>query len=153
MRNAGTGIAKYQNGSGIDNKLEFTNSNGTQYYLQDHLGSTVALTGLTGGVTSSAVYDSFGISTNNLGTRYQFAGRESDSFAGLYYNRARWYDPNLGRFISEDPIGFNGGDVNLYWYVRNQPAHRTDRRRLDDGDIQFRETKYYKSLERQSNDL
>jgi hypothetical protein len=43
----------------------------------------------------------------------------------MYY-RARWYDPNLGRFISEDPIGFNGGDINLYGYVRNSPIMLSD---------------------------
>jgi RHS repeat-associated protein len=111
---ANAGRTKYQNGPGIDNKLEYTNSNGTQYFLQDHLGSTIALSGSAGSITSTASYDSFGSSTKSLGTRYQFAGREADTFAGLYYNRARWLDRNPGRFISKDPIGFNGGDVNLY---------------------------------------
>jgi RHS repeat-associated protein len=40
---------------------------------------------------------------------------------GFYYMRARYYDPAVGRFISEDPIGFDGGDVNLYAYVLNNP--------------------------------
>jgi len=44
----------------------------------------------------------------------------------LHYYRARWYDSNLGRFISEDPIGFAGGDVNLYGYVWNSPTDSTD---------------------------
>ena len=42
------------------------------------------------------------------------------------YYRARYYDPKLGRFLSEDPIGFAGGDVNLFAYVRNNPARFTD---------------------------
>jgi len=42
------------------------------------------------------------------------------------YYRARMYDPKLGRFISEDPIGFAGGDINLYGYVANQPTKFTD---------------------------
>jgi RHS repeat-associated protein len=45
---------------------------------------------------------------------------------GLYYMRARYYDPQVGRFISEDPIEFDGGDVNLYAYVRNNPVMLTD---------------------------
>jgi uncharacterized protein RhaS with RHS repeats len=44
----------------------------------------------------------------------------------LQYSRARFYDAKLGRFISEDPIGFAGGDVNLYGYVRNNPANFKD---------------------------
>lgn len=45
---------------------------------------------------------------------------------GLYYMRARYYDPKVGRFISEDPIGFAGGDVNLYAYVANNSVNRFD---------------------------
>jgi len=41
---------------------------------------------------------------------------------GFYYMRARYYDPEVGRFISEDPLGFDGGDVNLYVYVGNNPV-------------------------------
>ena len=55
-----------------------------------------------------------------------FTGREYDSETGLYFYRARYYDPKIGRFISEDPIGFQGGDLNLYAYVRNNPVNRTD---------------------------
>ncbi len=44
---------------------------------------------------------------------------------GLYYYRARYYDPTVGRFISEDPIGFGGG-INFYAYVRNDPVILTD---------------------------
>jgi RHS repeat-associated protein len=50
-----------------------------------------------------------------------FTGREWDPEAGLYYYRARYYDPKIGRFISEDPIGFAGGDVNMFAYVGNNP--------------------------------
>lgn len=71
--------------------------------------------GSDGSVTDTNSYDSFGRPTNsNFSTRYQFTGREFDSFSALQYSRARWYDPQIGRFISEDPIGFGGGDVNLY---------------------------------------
>ena len=44
-----------------------------------------------------------------------------DTLVGLKYYRARYYHPGLQRFISEDPIGFAGGEVNLYGYVRNNP--------------------------------
>ena len=107
--NNGT-LTKYQNGMGIDNKLKQTTSGTSKYLLQNYLGSTIALTNSSGGVTDTNSYDSFGNATNaSFPSRYQFTGREFDSYTGLQYSRARWYDPNIGRFISEDPIGFGAG--------------------------------------------
>ena len=78
-------------------------------------------------MTAHTGYDAFGNATNPaFPTRYQFTGREFDSFSGLQFSRARFYDPRLGRFISEDPIGFAGGDINLYGYVGNRPLNRKD---------------------------
>jgi RHS repeat-associated protein len=57
---------------------------------------------------------------------YAFTGREWDPETGLYYYRARYYDPKIGRFISDDPIGLAGGDVNLYAYVGNRPLNLSD---------------------------
>ena len=96
----------YQNAPGIDNKLKMENSGVSQYFLADHLGSTIGLTDSSGSLTDSTSYDSFGNAANSLSTRYQFTGREFDDTTGLYYYRARWYDAQIGRFISEDPIGF-----------------------------------------------
>ena len=62
-----------------------------------------------------------GTSTNP----FQYTGRENDG-TGLYYYRARYYSPTLQRFISEDPIGFEGGDVNFYAYVLNNPIRFQD---------------------------
>ena len=132
-----TGATKYLNGPGIDNKLRQTNGSTTSYFLADHLGSTNGLTNAVGAVTASNSYDSFGNPSNlTFPTRYQFTGREFDNFTGLQYSRARFYDPKLGRFISEDPIGFGGGDINLFGYVRNQPMMVRDSRGLfPDGDV------------------
>lgn len=55
---------------------------------------------------------------------FQYTGRENDG-TGLYYYRARYYDPQAGRFISEDPIGFVGG-INFYSYVGNRPTYWID---------------------------
>ena len=71
-------------------------------------------------------YDSFGNTEGSSFTRYTYTGREFDSDTGLYYYRARWYDPQVGRFISEDPIGFLMRDMNLYLYVRNNPTRYID---------------------------
>jgi RHS repeat-associated protein len=49
-----------------------------------------------------------------------------DEGNGLFYMWARYYDPEIGRFISKDPIGFLGGDLNLYAYVQNNPINWVD---------------------------
>jgi RHS repeat-associated protein len=56
--------------------------------------------------------------------QYQFTGRQNDGL-GLYYYRARYYNPAWGRFVSEDPIGLVGG-INLYAYVQGNPVSRVD---------------------------
>jgi RHS repeat-associated protein len=57
--------------------------------------------------------------------RFRHAGREYDAEAGIYYNRSRYYDPQLGRYLSEDPMGIDGG-LNLYGYGRNAPVNVRD---------------------------
>jgi RHS repeat-associated protein len=57
---------------------------------------------------------------------FTFTGTEYDAETGLYYYRARYYDASTGRFISKDPIGFAGGDTNLYRYVGNNPINWID---------------------------
>ena len=106
---------------GIDDKLRSKKGNVVRYFLTDHLGSTEALTDASGAIVLSTSYDSFGNATSNIPTSYQYTGREYDADTGLYYYRNRWYDSETGRFISEDPIGFAGGDINLYGYVGNNP--------------------------------
>jgi len=118
-------LTKYQNGSGIDNKLKVSTNGTAKYFLADHLGSTSGLVDASGNLTEQTSYDSFGNASTNLSTRYQFTGREFDNFTGLHYYRARWYDGNLGRFISEDPIGLAGG-INQFAYSGNNSVNRTD---------------------------
>jgi RHS repeat-associated protein len=63
---------------------------------------------------------------SSVGFRFGFTGRELDSETGNYYYNSRYYDPQVGRFISEDTVGFGGGDTNLYRYVGNSPTNYTD---------------------------
>lgn len=127
MDSFGSDITTYQNGPGIDDKFKVTTSRSSNYFLQDHLGSTVVIANSSGTSVSATGYDSFGNATNGgVTSRYLFTGREYDGYTGLQYSRARWYSPQLGRFISEDPIGFAGGDVNLYGYVGNNPVSKID---------------------------
>jgi RHS repeat-associated protein len=124
----GTGatVADYLNGSGIDNKLRQTASGVVSYFLTDHLGTTRALTDASGSLTSTLNYDSFGNVTSGAApSRYTYTGREADSDTGLMYYRSRWYDPQVGRFISEDPVGFKGG-VNSYLYAGDDPIRFVD---------------------------
>ncbi len=91
----------------------------------------MALTDTTGTVVQNYSYDAFGkVYSSNSSNTYSnsrlYTGREYDRETGLYYNRARYYDSDTGRFLSRDPIGQND-QVNLYTYVRNNPLMYTDR--------------------------
>jgi len=120
----------------IDEPLGLTNPDGSFFLTADPLGSTLAVSDASGDAVAEYTYDTFGaVSATNpaFPNPFQFTGRENDDLAGLYYYRARYYHPHLGRFISEDPIGFPGGDFNLYAYVRNNPLRFVDRSGLKVG--------------------
>jgi RHS repeat-associated protein len=138
----------YLNGPGIDNKLRLIDSRlaatGPLYFLQDHLGSTTALTNSLGVVTIQLSYDGFGNSPGSSLTRYDYTGRERDPDTGLLYYRARWYDPQVGRFISEDPIGLAGG-INQFAYVSNNAQNAKDPTGFYEIDVHYYLT-YYLAL-------
>ncbi|MEJ7595477.1 MAG: RHS repeat-associated core domain-containing protein, partial [Planctomycetaceae bacterium] len=69
---------------------------------------------------------------NQYSPQRSYTGREPDAATGLIYYRARWFDPQLGRFISEDPIGFAAGDANLSRYVGNSTPNAVDPSGLDE---------------------
>src|SRR5207302_7499929 len=75
-------------------------------------------------------YDGYGNITSETDPayrgRYAWTGREIEVETGLQYNRARYYDSSTGRWMSQDPIGFDAGDSNLYRYVNNRPVDATD---------------------------
>ena len=131
---SGTLKQRYLYGPAVDEILARTDSGGTTaYYLADKLGTVrdiVAGWGASITVLDHIAYDSFGKVTNQTnatnGDRFQFAGMQTDPGTGLYYDKARWYSPVIGRFISQDPIGFWGGDGNLYRYVGDIPTTLTD---------------------------
>ncbi len=103
------------------------------YYHNDHLGSPMALTDNTGKVVWSQDYLPYGEDLNeNLqggDTRFKFTGKEQDDATGLYYFNARWYDPDLGRFVTEDSYAGDPNEpqtLNLYAYVLANPLKYTD---------------------------
>ena len=123
-------------GPTIDNKLRQTVS-GTVFFVTDHLGTTRALADASGSIASNLGYDSYGNVTSGFApSRYTYAGREIDADSGLMHYRARWYDPQHGRFVSEDPIGLNGG-INVYLYVGNNPTNRVDPTGLYEIDVHY----------------
>ena len=141
----------YLHGLGIDEPLAMLEDNTdtedtedlkAHYYHKDGLGSITSITDDTGNEKEKYVYDAFGkatifdeeerqIASSQLGNPYFFTGREYDNETGLQYHRARYYDLDLGRWISEDPIEFNSGDENLYRYTLNNPVNWFDPNGLD----------------------
>ena len=119
----------YIHGTGL---LAMVTSSGVLYcYHFDPIGSTIALTDQTQTMVNKYRYTPFGIISNELeaiSQPFKYIGQYGvmTETNGFYYMRARYYDPNHGRFISEDPIGFEGGDVNLYEYAKSNPILYTD---------------------------
>ncbi len=134
-------VQEVENGSVTDNYIRTLNideplarikADGTvRYYHADALGSVIALTDENAVVKTTYSYDPFGnvtVSGEASDNPFQYTGRENDG-TGLYYYRARYYSPELQRFISEDPIRLAGG-INLFAYVGNSPLNRIDPRGL-----------------------
>jgi RHS repeat-associated protein len=122
---------QYLYGNAIDFLLARVDTSGTtMWYLTDKLGSVREDVNTSGSVLDSITYDSYGNilseSSPSSGDRFKFTGREWDSEIGQYYYRSRNYAPGIGRFESEDPLGFAAGDSNLYRYVFNAPADSAD---------------------------
>ena len=107
-----------------------SNSGTADWYLTDNLGSVRVLTDNTGAVIDEINYDAFGnILTQtqaSFSDRYLWTGQQFDAVTGLQFNRARYYDPTIGRWTTEDPLGFAAGDTNLYRYVEDQPTRFID---------------------------
>ena len=137
----------YVHGLGIDDPLAMLTDNKetrndpmdfkTYYYHKDGMGSVTSLTDESGDEKEKYIYNAFGkmtiyderdnkIEESQVGNPYSFTGREHDSETGLHYHRARYYSPDLARWLSEDPIEFNSGDMNLYRYVMNNPLKWID---------------------------
>ncbi len=135
----------------------------TAWYLTDRLGSVRDITDNTGAVIDHINYDGFGNVTQETqssnGDRWKWTGRELDSETGLQYNRARSYDPKTGRWTSQDPLGFAGGDGNLYRYAMNGPTISTDPTGLGDfpilglpADIREKMIRYREAVEQARKD-
>ena len=128
---AGNITARYLPGQQIDELVaRYHTGESISWYLTDNLGSVGHVVASNGLVINHITYDSFGRvlsqSAPELGDRFSFTGREWDEETGLFFYRARYYSPALGRFTSQDPIGFLGSDWNLYRYAANNPILKVD---------------------------
>lgn len=131
----GTVTATYLSGVAVDQEFTRTDALGTISYLTDAIRSTLALTDVNGAIQTQYAYEPFGnlqVSGATTANALAFTGREADG-TGLYYYRARYYSPRFQRFISSDPLGFAGGDLDTYVYAGNSPAVFSDPLGLDGG--------------------
>ena len=136
---SGSLLYSYTYGPGIDNILSMTaygSTTTTYYYIKDHLGTVAAIADGSGNIVESYRYDAWGrvsvfdtagqpLTESAVGNRFLFQGREYSWSTGLYYFRARWYDPITGRWLSNDPIDVLGG-LNQYVFVGNNPVNIVD---------------------------
>lgn len=115
-------------GLAIDERFARTDVSGRTYFLTDALNSTVGLTDSSGALVEQYSYAPYGAvtaSNSSFDNPFQYTGRENDG-TGLDFYRARYYAPEMGRFISEDPMGFAGGQSNFYAYSYGNPVDFID---------------------------
>jgi len=126
--NTRTLTRRYVRGPGVDEPLVEYHGAGTstrRFLHADERGSIVAITSDSGGILAINSYDEYGVPAAGNTGRFQYTGQPWIAQMGMYYYRARFYNPRLGRFMQPDPIGFGGG-MNLYAYVGGDPINLTD---------------------------
>ena len=121
------GATSYVTGLGGLPLEQITSSGTTSYYHQDRLGSTRAITNSAGTVVATYTYDAYGNLTSPpspFANPFKYAGQYTDAESGLQYDRARYYDPQVGGFISRDPAAAKTRQP--YAYGTNSPVNASD---------------------------
>jgi RHS repeat-associated protein len=136
---------RFVHGPAADEPIVWYEGNGTgapYYYHQDERGSVVAIS--DGAATPNAVkkYDEYGVPGGSTVGRFAYTGQTWLPEVGLYYYKARMYDPRLGRFMQSDPIGYGAG-MNLYGYVGGDPVNLIDPLGLQDSDPDTYQRRYH----------
>jgi RHS repeat-associated protein len=128
---SGACVRKYIYGPGVDQPIvmiDVEDSSKSYYYHRDGLGNVIALSDASGDTAVTYDYSIYGIpaSSDPMNPNpYLFTGRRFDFETGLYYYRARMYNPNIGRFLQTDPIGYGDG-MNWYAYCGGNPGNFVD---------------------------
>ena len=103
-----------------------TSSPKVYYYLNNYLGSPQIMTNENGVVVWEAIYKPFGEADvhpySSAVNNFRFPGQYYDQEIGLHYNYHRYYNPKIGRYLTPDPIGLQGG-INMYAYCMNDPVN------------------------------
>ncbi|MBN1295753.1 hypothetical protein JXA80_03170 [bacterium] len=121
-------LVRYIYEPGLDNVVMMKTGSGDYFCHRDKQGSVIALSNATGAAVETYTYSPYGSPANAsmLGNVLMYCGSVYDLETGLYSMRARYYSPAVGRFLSPDPLGFNGGGLNMYTYAMNNPVRFTD---------------------------
>jgi len=101
---------------------------GIHYYVNDHLMTPKMAVNQSNEVTWQADYTAFGkadVTIERFVNNHRFPGQYFDKETGLYYNWNRYYDPEMGRYVTSDPIGLGGG-LNTFGYVGGNPLRYSD---------------------------
>jgi len=124
---AGSQVARLTYGAGLDDAIHMDRAGAGVHLHADAQGTIVSASSPAGIELASYEHDAFGAlraSSGSLENDLGFTGRVRDT-SGLLYYRARFYDPEIGRFLNPDPIRFDGG-INFYAYANNNPVTLTD---------------------------
>ncbi|WP_308367967.1 MULTISPECIES: RHS repeat-associated core domain-containing protein [unclassified Microbulbifer] len=124
----GNVLRRYVHGPAIDDPIVWYEGAGTgtkRYFHENHQGSIVGITNQSGGNYAINAYDEYGNQASGNTGRFQYTGQLWLEDVGLYYYKARFYNPGLGRFMQTDPIGYAAG-LNWYAYVVNDPINLLD---------------------------